>query len=119
MIFDKIVEYADKYEIGFIGYDPYKARELISMINAGGGSSSTKAIRQTFGVFTPMTMAMKRLICTNNIVIDDNPVNQYCFENAILVRDGYDNCKIMKRAHNDKIDGAIALLMALKFYMDE
>ena len=60
MIFDKIVEYADKYEIGFIGYDPYKARELISMINAVGGCSSSKAHMQILWVVQLSTLAMKR-----------------------------------------------------------
>jgi len=58
-------------------------------------------------------MAIVRMIELGLITFNENPINNYCFDNCILDRDNMDNCKPLKRSENKKIDGAITALMAL------
>lgn len=43
--------------------------------------------------------------------IDRNPINAYCFGNAVLDTDFAGNMKPYKRTADDKIDGVITMLM--------
>ena len=55
---------------------------------------------------------------TDRVTINDNPINAYCFGNAVLDYDKLDNCKPLKRRHNQKIDGVITMLMCLRLFLD-
>jgi phage terminase large subunit-like protein len=54
---------------------------------------------------------------TGSISINDNPINFFCFGNAVLDFDRLDNCKPLKRSQTQKIDGVITTLMSLQMFM--
>ena len=56
-----------------------------------------KGVRQTYGVFTAPVESFEHGAKTGHIFINDNPINAYCFGNAVLDSDRLENCKPIKR----------------------
>lgn len=101
-----------------IGYDPWKSQEVINMLAASGAGNVIKGVRQTYGTFTAPVESFEHGAKTGHIFINDNPINAYCFGNAVLDTDKLENCKPIKRKHTQKIDGVITKLMCLRLFID-
>lgn len=101
-----------------IGYDPWKSQEVINMLAASGAGNVIKGVRQTYGVFTAPVESFEHGAKTGHIFINDNPINAYCFGNAVLDSDRLENCKPIKRKASQKIDGVITKLMCLRLFID-
>ena len=118
----KIVEYVlwlNQYvRILGIGYDAWKSQEVINMLGASGAGNVLTAIRQTYGTFTAPVESFEHGAKTGHIHINDNPINAYCFGNAVLDFDNLENCKPVKRSQTQKIDGVITTLMCLRLFID-
>lgn len=118
----KIVEYVlylnQHVRILGIGYDPWKSQEVINMLAASGAGNVIKGVRQTYGTFTAPVESFEHGAKTGHIFINDNPINAYCFGNAVLDSDRLENCKPVKRKQTQKIDGVITKLMCLRLFID-
>lgn len=101
-----------------IGYDPWKSQEVINMLAASGAANVLKGVRQTYGEFTAPVESFEHGAKTGHIFINDNPINAYCFGNAVLDTDKLENCKPIKRKQTQKIDGVITKLMCLRLFID-
>ena len=101
-----------------IGYDPWKSQEVINMLAASGAGNVIKGVRQTYGTFTAPVESFEHGAKTGHIFINDNPINAYCFGNAVLDTDKLENCKPIKRKQTQKIDGVITMLMTLRLFID-
>ena len=101
-----------------IGYDPWKSQEVINMLSASGAGNVIKGIRQTYGTFTAPVESFEHGAKTGHIFINDNPINAYCFGNAVLDSDRLENCKPVKRKQTQKIDGVITTLMCMRLFID-
>ena len=101
-----------------IGYDPYKSTEVVNMLSAAGAENVLKGVRQTYGNFTAPVESFEHGVKTGHVFINDNPINAYCFGNAVLDTDNLDNCKPVKRSRHQKIDGVITMLMDLRLFID-
>lgn len=101
-----------------IGYDPWKSQEVINMLSASGAGNVIRGVRQTYGTFTAPVESFEHGAKTGHIFINDNPINAYCFGNAVLDTDKLENCKPIKRKHTQKIDGVITKLMCLRLFID-
>lgn len=101
-----------------IGYDPYKSLEVVNMLAASGADNVLAGVRQTYGNFTAPVESFEHGAKTGRIFINDNPINYYCFGNAVLDSDKLENCKPIKRTQTQKIDGVITKLMCLRLFID-
>ena len=101
-----------------IGYDRWKSREMINMLAAAGAANVLQDIGQTYGNFTAPCESFEHGAKTGKIHIDNNPINFYCFGNAILDTDRMENTKPIKRSDNQKIDGVITMLMCQRQILD-
>lgn len=101
-----------------IGYDPWKSQEVINMIAASGANNVLQGVKQTYGNFTAPVESFEHGAKTGHIFINDNPINFYCFGNAVLDSDKLENCKPIKRSENQKIDGVITMLMCMRLFID-
>lgn len=101
-----------------IGYDPWKSQEVINMLAASGAGNVITGIRQTYGTFTAPVESFEHGAKTGHIFINDNPINAYCFGNAVLDSDRLENCKPIKRRQSQKIDGVITTLMCMRLFID-
>lgn len=119
VIVDYVLEIGEKTNLRRIGYDSWKSLEVINMLAASGNAGALTPVGQTYGNFTAPVQSFEHGCKTGHIFINDNPINAFCFGNAILDYDNLENCKPIKRAHNMKIDGLITKLMAMRLFMDE
>lgn len=120
--YDVIADYVDGcnsyVRLLAIGYDAYKSKEFVNRMTAHGAANIMRAVSQTYGTFTAPCEAFVYLLKTGHLVMHDNPINAYCFGNAVLDTDSLENCKPIKRNARMKIDGAITALMCQRLFMD-
>ena len=124
MIVEDILKSNRKLTILQIGYDAYKAQEVVNALSAAvsaEGGNPDKILRpvpQTYGAFTSpvetFEMAAKSL--PTRVALSMNPIFPYCFGNCYLDEDKMRNKKPLKRKENLKIDAAIAALMTFWMY---
>ena len=88
------------------------------MLAASGAESVLQSVRQTHGYFTAPVESFEHGVKTGHIFLNDNPINAYCFGNAVLSEDKLGNTKPVKRKANRKIDGVITILMNLRLFID-
>lgn len=88
------------------------------MLAASGARGVLRGVKQTYGNFTAPVESFEHGVKTGHIFINRNPINAFCFGNAILDTDNLGNSKPVKRARYQKIDGLITMLMCLRLFID-
>lgn len=124
MIVEDVLKRNRRLTILQIGYDAYKAQEVVNALSAavaaegGNPDKILRAVPQTYGAFTSpvetFEMAAKSLPA--RVALCQNPIFPYCFGNCYLDEDKMRNKKPLKRKENLKIDAAIAALMTFWLY---
>ena len=99
-----------------IGYDPYKSMEFVNMMGASGAKKVLKPIKQTYGTFTSPVESFEIAARTGRVTFNYNPINLYCFGNAVIDEDRLENRKPIKKSQNAKIDGAVTSVMTFYLY---
>lgn len=118
VIVDYVLQLNKVVRVLGIGYDPWKSQEMINMLSASGANNVLKGVKQTYGNFTAPVESFEHGAKTGHIFINDNPINYYCFGNAVLDTDKLENCKPVKRNQYQKIDGVITKLMCMRLFID-
>lgn len=117
-LFDYVFHVNQYVRVLRIGYDPWKSRGLVNMLATSEAKVALMPVKQTYGYFTAPVESFEHGAKTGRIFINDNPINFYCFGNAVLDFDNLENCKPVKRRHTEKIDGVITKLMCLRLFID-
>lgn len=117
-IVDYILRLNKHVKIIGIGYDPYKSKDVVNMLSTAGAAGVLRSVSQTFGAFNSAVESFEVCVRTGKIAINDNPINWYCFGNAVLEEDSLENVKPVKRHKSQKIDGVITMLMCHKMFME-
>ena len=99
-----------------IGYDPYKSMEFVNMMGASGAKKVLQPIKQTYGTFTSPVESFEIAARTGRVTFNYNPINWYCFGNAVIDEDRLENRKPIKKSQNAKIDGAVTSVMTFHLY---
>ena len=99
-----------------IGYDPYKSMEFVNMMGASGAKKVLQPIKQTYGTFTSPVESFEIAARTGRVTFNYNPINWYCFGNAVIDEDRLENRKPIKKSQNAKIDGAVTSVMPFYLY---
>ena len=114
-ILKDILKINNDYEILYktIGYDQFNASYFA--IKASEQSLPLVPFSQAIWNFNKPTKEFERLILENQVVIDKNPITQWCFNNVNIKCDHNKNIKPVKEnlSSPNKIDGVISMLMAL------
>lgn len=112
-----------------IGYDSWKSKEVINRLETAIGFHASHVltpIPQTYGPFNAPVEVFEHGLKTGKIEINDNPINLFCFANAVIDVDNMDNKKPIKRGtgrghqntNANKIDGVITMLMCERLFID-
>ncbi len=99
-----------------IGYDPYKSMEFVNMMGASGAKKVLQPIKQTYGTFTSPVESFEIAARAGRVTFNYNPINWYCFGNAVIDEDRLENRKPIKKSQNAKIDGAVTSVMTFYLY---
>ena len=113
MIANDVMEMANYLCIRQIGYDSYKAIEFTNMLGSLGGAKYLQAFGQTYGNFTSPVQTFEKCLLDDRLTLNANPINAFCFDNAVLDEDRLENKKPIKRSAAKKIDGVITTLMTM------
>ncbi len=112
-----IIDVSNCLLVSKIFYDKWNATSwAIQCTNEG---LPLEPFAQNLGSFNNPTKELERLILCGKIIIDDNPINRFCFRNVSLKIDINGNCKPDKSNRYKKIDGVIAMIMALGGYLKQ
>lgn len=100
-----------------IGYDAYRSKEFINIIKTAGIKCAVP-YSQTYSNFTSPVESFELAVYEGRLKFDDNPLNAYCISNVMIDEDKMQNKKPIKKSRNDKIDGAICILMTLGMFQN-
>lgn len=107
---------AQTYDIQVFNYDRYNSTQLvIDLVNEG--LPMNEYSQGTVSMNAPVR-EIERLAGLGQLLHGSNPVTAWMISNVVLKTDSGGNVKMDKGSSSDKIDGPVALAMALAGYMD-
>lgn len=116
-ILTDLMKYCEPVCTQKVGYDKWNSTQFV--ISATNEGLPMYPVSQAISNLTKPTKTLERLIKLNNVVIDNNEITRWCFENSAPKFDWNENIKIIKGGGKDKkIDGVIAMIMSLSCYLD-
>ena len=107
-----------KHNVKEIGYDPYNAASLVANLYAEG--LPVKKVGQGMAVLSNPSKTAEQLILKKRIMHDGNPFVGWQLANAEVYTDVNGNVKVRKNEADTsaKVDGIIAMIMALHCHLD-
>lgn len=113
---NQILYWYENFDVQEVAYDSWNASQISNELLAEG--LPLKAYSQSIGSFNRPCKEMERLILSEKMVIDDNPMNRWMFDNVELRIDHAGNCKPEGDHASRKVDGVIAMQEALGAYLN-
>lgn len=107
----KILEDKDLYELEEVAFDPWNATQLANQLTESG--VTMVEFRQGFASMSEPTKNLETLVLGKKIAHLANPVLTWNISNLVIKEDEAGNIKPNKSRKTEKIDGAVALVMAL------
>ena len=108
---DTIYQYARQFEIKEIAYDPWNATMLTQRLAESG--LTMVEVHQGFASMSAPTKQLEALILQKKIHHGGNPVLRWMFDNITVKQDASGNLKPDKEKSTERIDGMVALIMAI------
>lgn len=101
----------ERFELKEVGYDPAQLTQFATELLKEG--LPMVEIRPLVNHFSPAMKELEELVAGGRLQHDGNPVLGWMIANVVCHRDAKDNIFPRKERADDKIDGAVALIMAL------
>ena len=114
MIRDDIVD--DKRTVSEVAYDPFQATMLVNSLQVEG-FEVTEYGNTVMNMSEPMK-EFEAAVLEGRIHHTGNPVLSWCVANVVAKEDAKENIFPRKEKANNKIDGAVALIMGLGRHMN-
>lgn len=106
-----IRELAEEFDIREIGYDRWGATQLVTQLQGDG--ATCVPIGQGFSSLSGPTKELEKLVLSGSLQHGGHPVLRWMAGNVAIEQDAAGNIKPSKKASTEKIDGIVALVMAL------
>ena len=106
-----IANLGEKYNIREIAFDRWGAVQMVQ--NLEGMGFTVVPFGQGFASMSPPTKELMKLVLEQKIAHGGHPVLRWNMDNICIRTDPAGNIKANKAKSTEKIDGAIALIMAL------
>ncbi len=117
VIFNDIDVAASRFQIRSAGYDRWNASQLVRDLDDGG--LICEGVAQTTTELNSPSLELERLLGVNRLRHGGNPVLRWMADNVTLYTDSNGNIKPSKKHSTEKIDGIIALVMAIRQQMHD
>ena len=109
---EKFIErLGERFNIREIAFDRWGAVQMVQ--NLEGMGFTVVPFGQGFASMSPPTKELMKLVLEKNIAHGGHPVLRWNMDNIFIRTDPAGNIKADKEKSTEKIDGAIALIMAL------
>lgn len=107
----KIHELGEKYQIKEIAIDRWNASQLMTDLEADG--FEVVGFGQGYGSMSAPAKQLETMLINGDLQHPDNPVLNWMCANTVVEQDAAGNVKPSKKKSSEKIDGIVALCMAL------
>lgn len=107
----KLDELARRFDIKEVAYDRWGATELIQKLQEGG--LDVIPFGQGFASMSPATKEFEKLLLSGRVRHGGNPVLRWMAGNVVVRQDPAGNLKPDKEKSKRKIDGIVAMIMAM------
>jgi phage terminase large subunit-like protein len=105
-----IIDLCERYNVQGIGYDRWNSSQLvIDLIDQG---VKMEPVGQGYGSLSAPTKEFEKEVLTRKMNHEGNPLLKWHISNVFIQRDPADNIKIDKSKSSEKVDGAVACVMA-------
>ena len=108
-------ELAEEFDISEVRFDRWNSTDIVSNLHEDG--FEMVRIGQGFASLAYPTKRLLELVLDGKLVHDGNPVLRWMASNVIVQRDPAGNIKPDKEKSREKIDGIVALIMAISGVM--
>ncbi len=108
---EHIRELSEQFDIREVAYDRWGATQLVTQLQADGAVVSPMG--QGFGSLSAPTKEFDKLIAGGLIRHGGHPVLRWMAGNVAIEQDAAGNVKPSKKKSTEKIDGIVALIMAV------
>lgn len=102
---------ADRFDVEEVSVDPWNATSLVTGLQSDG--MKVVYTRTGFYTMSPAAKEFEKLVSNGTIEHNGNPVLDWMFGNVCVETDASGNIKPSKKLATEKIDGIVALLLAL------
>jgi len=110
---DALVTASTRYNVQSIAYDRWRIEDLRREVGLLGGMLPLAPFGQGFKDFSPAVDILERCVAEKLLRHGSNPVLSMCAANAVVTRDPAGGRKLDKAKAAGRIDGLVALAMAL------
>ena len=107
-----LLDWATLYRVQMVAYDPWNATDLVQRLEKQDGLVCVP-MRQGFGTLSAPTKSLEKAILSQYLRHDGHPVLRWNISNVSVDSDPAGNLKPSKRDSTDRIDGVVALIMAV------
>ena len=101
-----------EFDLKMIAYDPWNAHDLITQLEEQDGITCVK-MRPGFAMFTAPSKSLEAAILARRLRHNGDPVLQWNIANLSVETDYAGNITPSKKLSTERIDGAVALIMAI------
>jgi phage terminase large subunit-like protein len=108
-----VADAADQYELQLLAYDRWRINDFTRELDTIGVSLPMQPFGQGFKDMAPAVDKLERLVAERKIRHGANPVMNMCAANAVAERSPAGDRKLTKAKSSGRIDGVVALAMAL------
>lgn len=108
-----VAEAADQYNMQQLAYDRWRINDFTRELDIIGASLPMQPFGQGFKDMAPAVDKLERLVAERKILHGGNPVMNMCAANAVVERSPAGDRKLTKAKSSGRIDGLVALAMAL------
>lgn len=110
----KIIEISREYELVNIGFDRWRIDDLVRELDDLGHDFEMTPIGQGFKDMNPCLEILEDAVHEETLHHGDHPVLTWNIANTVIVRDPAGSRKFAKNKARGRIDGTVALAMALR-----
>jgi phage terminase large subunit-like protein len=108
-----VAEAAEQFDMKVMAYDRWRINDFTRELDAIGVALPMQPFGQGFKDMAPAVDKLERLVAEGKIRHGGNPVLNMCAVNAVAERSPAGDRKLTKRKSSGRIDGVVALAMAL------
>lgn len=109
-----IIQAGQKYDLKAVAYDRWRIEDLKRELGLLGGAVPLEPFGQGYKDMSPAVDTLERNVAERLLRHGGNPVLNMCSANAVVTRDPAGSRKLDKSKASGRIDGLVALAMALQ-----
>jgi phage terminase large subunit-like protein len=108
-----VAELSETYDLQLLAYDRWRINDFTRELDNIGAQIPMQPFGQGFRDMSPAVDKLERLVAERKLCHGGNPILNMCAAGAVVQSDPAGNRKLHKAKSYSKIDGLVALAMAL------